>query len=619
MSPIRVLPRQLAARIAAGEVVERPASVVKELVENALDAGATRVSVELSGGGLALIRVTDNGRGIPHADTAFLFQRHATSKLDPSDSLESIATLGFRGEALYSIASVAEVAVLTRALGEESGTSVEPRAHVAGADSLQRAPRGAPLGTTLTVRRLFAAVPARRKFMRSPQAEASRVHTLLALYALAFPEVAFSLTHEEREMLATSGAGDLREAFRAVYGAETAGGMLAVHWPERQRLSADGSIAVQGLVSPPELNRANRSYITILVNRRPVQSRSLVIAVEQAYVGLLPQGRHPLAVLNVLTPYGDVDVNVHPAKSEVRFRDENAAFTAVQRAVRSALTAGAPMPSVSAGLSPLAAAPVVAGERERFAAPDGADVARRENGPGVPSAPPTGGESAAPGLGPLAHWDALPAADEGRPVSTPPATSPLLPREAFPLLNVLGQTQNTYIVAEGPGGIYLVDQHAAHERVQYERLREAVRRDAVETQALLGPQPVELSPQQLAVVGQLGALLARYGWQLDDFGAQTRLVRAMPALLVKRGAAKALRDLLDATASEAAVPTWEEKLAATLACHGSIRAGQMLSNTEMAELLSLLNGCRDPNTCPHGRPTMVHLSAAQLEREFRRR
>ena len=609
MSPIRVLPRQLAARIAAGEVVERPASAVKELVENALDAGATRVSVELAGGGLALIRVTDNGRGIPHADTAFLFQRHATSKLDPSDSLESIATLGFRGEALYSIASVAEVAVLTRASGEESGTSVEPRAHVA-ADSLLREPRGAPQGTTITVRRLFAAVPARRKFMRSPQAEASRVQTLLALYSLAFPEVAFSLTHEEREMLATSGTGDLREAFRAVYGAETAASMLAVNWPELQRQTAEGSIVVQGLVSPPELNRANRSYITILVNRRPVQSRPLVAAVEQAYAGFLPQGRHPLAVLNVLTPYGDVDVNVHPAKSEVRFRDESAAFTSVQRAVRSALAAGAPVPSVSAGLSPVAEAPVAAGDRELFAAPDGA---------GVPAAPRVGGESAARGLGPPARWDRQARAESAQPVSTPPASPPLLPREAFPLLSVLGQTQNTYIVAEGPGGIYLVDQHAAHERVQYERLREALRRDAVETQALLGPEPVELSPQQLAAVEQLGGLLARYGWQLDDFGAQTRLVRAMPALLAKKGAMRALRDLLDAAASETAMPTWEEKLAATMACHGSVRAGQTLTSAEMAELLSLLNGCRDPNTCPHGRPTMVHLSTAQLEREFRRR
>ncbi|MSQ13749.1 MAG: DNA mismatch repair endonuclease MutL [Dehalococcoidia bacterium] len=618
MSPIRVLPRQLAARIAAGEVVERPASAVKELVENALDAGATRVSVELSGGGLALIRVTDNGRGIPHADTAFLFQRHATSKLDPSDSLESIATLGFRGEALYSIASVAEVAILTRALGEESGTSVEPRVHIAG-DSLLREPRGAPQGTTVTVRRLFAAVPARRKFMRSPQAEASRVQTLLALYALAFPEVAFSLTHDEREMLATSGTGDLREAFRAVYGAEMATSMLAVHWPELQRPTPDGSVAVQGLASPPEVNRANRSYITMLVNRRPVQSRSLVAAVEQAYVGMLPQGRHPIAVLNVLAPYGDVDVNVHPAKSEVRFRDESAAFSAVQRAVRAALTAGAPAPSVSAGLSPMPALPVATEDRELFAALDGPDPARGENGLGVPGATRAGGESAARGLRPPTRWDRQAYGKSDQPVSNPTASPPLLPREAFPLLNVLGQTQNTYIVAEGPGGIYLVDQHAAHERVHYERLREAVLRDAVETQALLGPEPVELSPQQLAVVEQLGELLARYGWRLDDFGAQTRLVRAMPALLVKRGATRALRDLLDAAASETAMPTWEEKLAATLACHGSVRAGQTLTNAEMTELLSMLNGCRDPNTCPHGRPTMVHLSAAQLEREFKRR
>lgn len=612
MSSIRLLPPDLSARIAAGEVVERPASAVKELVENALDAGATRIAVELTGGGLELILVSDNGCGIPHADTELLFQPHATSKLDPSSDLSGIATLGFRGEALYSLASVAQVSILTRAASESTGTFVAVEISPAGA-KLSREPRGAPLGTTVTARRLFARLPARRKFMRSPQAEAARVQSVLGLYVLAYPEVAFSLVTDGQQRFASPGSGDVCQAMATVHGAEVASSLLPLESPAS---STDQlPMAVTGLVSPPELTRASRNAITILVNRRPVQNRSLVVALEQAYQGFLPQGRHPVAVLNVLVPYEHVDVNVHPAKAEVRFRDEGLVFSVVQRAVRRVLAAQAPVPLLPtpSALSPAGSPPPSAVGAGRAMVVGGVGAA--------PVAPAQGatwggaGEVAGARGRAAGGWPAL-----GHAVESPPNESaPPVAREALPLMRVLGQTQDTYIVAEGPQGVYLVDQHAAHERVQYERLRDSAARRAPDAQALLNPESVDLSPHQQETLVRVAGLLEQYGWRLEEFGAKTMLVRAIPSLLVGRGPARALTELLEAASAEAALPTWEERLAATMACHGSVRAGQTLSLAEMTGLLAGLQACKEPQTCPHGRPTMLHLSSAHLERQFRRR
>ncbi|MSQ11928.1 MAG: DNA mismatch repair endonuclease MutL [Dehalococcoidia bacterium] len=586
--PIQVLPPSVAAKIAAGEVVERPASVVKELVENALDAGATRIGVELKGGGLDLVRVTDNGCGIPARDTKLLFQRHATSKLETADGLEGVRTLGFRGEALYSVAAMASVGILTRAAGEDAGTYLETqqgRVH-------RQEPRGAPQGTTITVQRLFSDFPARRKFLRSPQTEAGRVQTLMGLYLIAYPEVAFTLTSDDKEALASAGNGSMREAAASVHGHAMATALLEIHAPQQTDGLAERLITVSGLISPPSQHRANRSGIVLFVNRRPVQSRSLLAAVDQAYLGVLPQGRHPNAVLNVTVPLADVDVNVHPTKSEVRFRDEQSVFSAVQRTVRATLVAHAPIPF----LTPEDAVAHSAGTAAEAPTATSTDALRRAADQGAlftsPAQAPTG-------------------------QVTP--TTPRLHKDALPVLRVLGQMQETYVVAEGPEGMYLVDQHAAHERVQYERLRASSERSGADVQGLLAPQPVELTPQQVESMGQMRQILARYGWQLEGFGGRTVLVRAMPAMLSGKGPEPALKELLDSTMAETALPTIEERLAATTACHGSVRAGQTLSQAEMAELLQKLYACREPQTCPHGRPTVLHLSAAHLAQEFRRR
>ena len=568
--PIQVLAPEVAARIAAGEVVERPASVVKELVENALDGGATTVTVEVQTSGLELVRVTDDGAGIAAEDTAHLFQRHATSKLRAAEDLTEVRTMGFRGEALFSLGAAAWVTLLTRQREEAVGTYLEAR----NGESIRREPRGAPVGTTVTVRHLFRELPARRKFLRSPQAELGRVQAVVVAYILAYPEVRFSLRADGRQIMVSPGRGALADAALAVYGSQTAPALLPVE-------GGDGAIAVDGLISPPDVNRANRSYISLYVNRRPIQSRSLVHAVSEAYRGLLPLGRYPLAVLRIEMPPEELDVNVHPAKAEVRFRQENAVYGALQRTVRQALVALAPVPTLDV------APPVVASGAALTSPYVNPSAPRRLSGPSRPT-------------------------DD-----RPPPSQPSL--QILPRLRAVGQVQETYIVAEGPDGLYLIDQHAAHECVLYEQIREAALVRAPRSQGLLSPATVELTPEQEEAAREQAELLAQYGWQVEPFGDRTVLLRAVPVILTAKDPAQALRDLLDTSMAETAMPSWEERVAATVACHAAVRAGATLTLQEMTGMVDLLQGLKQPHTCPHGRPTMLHLSASSLERGFRRR
>ncbi|MBI4232845.1 MAG: DNA mismatch repair endonuclease MutL [Chloroflexi bacterium] len=555
-------------------------------MENALVAGAARVGIEVQGGGLDLLRVTDNGRGIPAADVGLLFQRHATSKLQSAEQLLSIATLGFRGEALHSIAAAAWVTLHTRSQEEATGTAVEVR----GGALRRREPLGAPVGTSVAVRHLFRDYPARLRFMKSPGAEAARIQGVVTTYALAFPEVAFRLSVEGREVFTSPGSGDPRDAAAAAYGGEVGQSLLSV-----AHAAPAGSPAVEGLVSPPDLSRANRSYISLFVNRRPVHHRSLTYALEESYHGFLAEGRHPIAILNITVAHEDVDVNVHPAKAEVRFQREHEVFRAVQEAVRRAVIAKAPVPSVDPGR--LAVPPVFLGASPGMHAP------ARPAGARLMTSPRRQGKSGD---------------DATVSPGAPPTPSATL-GQTLPLLRVLGQMQSLYIVAEGPDGLYLVDQHAAHERVLYERLREASLRQAAETQGVLAPEAVELTPQQAQVLGSQAELLRRYGWDMEPFGERTYLIRAVPAVLQGRSPGQALLDLLDALLQETGTGELEEQLVASLACHAAVRAGETLAAEEMAELLRLLERAREPYTCPHGRPTVVHLSASHLEREFHRR
>ena len=599
--PIHLLAPAVSARIAAGEVIERPSSAVKELVENALDAGATRVAVELRGGGAEFIRVTDNGSGIPPEQVELAFQRFATSKLSGADDLESVATLGFRGEALPSIAAVSRVEMRTRTRESDEGFRIE----LADGEILSAGASGAPVGTTVIARQLFRNFPVRRKFLRSAAAEQTQVQMVVSHYAMAYPEVGFELSAERGRGLSSPGNGDLRDAVAAVHGARVAEAMLELS-PEDADAAAP---TVWGLIGPPSMDRANRRYISLFANRRWVHNRSLSYAVEQAYHGFMAERRYPTAVLNVSVPPEEVDVNTHPSKAEIRFKREGRVFGAVQRAVRGTLARHAPVPEVSPrGASAVEFSP--------------GDVRPQDPSAFWPSNPfRTGGGAAEPGA-----WTPPPARGVGAPhamiepdpsrAAAPPP--PLTPKDALPILRVLGQVQNAYIVAEGPDGMYLIDQHAAHERVMFERVKARAAAGAPDVQSLLEPVVAELDAAKMELATRQADTLADMGFRLEAFGASSVIVRGVPALLKESDQSRTLQDVLDMMEEGGGFETWEDRAAYSIACHSAIRAGKTLSMEEMQELARQLEACDHPSACPHGRPTMIHMSAGQLEREFHR-
>jgi DNA mismatch repair protein MutL len=574
--PIRVLDHEMVSRIAAGEVVERPASVVKELVENSLDAGASRVSVETSGGGVGMIRVTDDGSGIPSGELETAFQRHATSKIGTPEDLDSINTLGFRGEALPSIAAVSRIEVVTCAEGEATGSYL-----VLHEGSVKESgSRGRARGTTITVRDILRNVPARLKFLKSNVTENSHIATVVSQYALACPGVGFTLTVEGRTTVRTPGTGRLIDAVAEIYGAEIARGMIEISGDEPGWHGDAGlRVRVGGMAGSPAVSRANRNFMSFFVNRRWINSRTLSFAVEEAYHGLLMQGRHPVAVITITLPPGEVDVNIHPTKTEVRFRDERPVFSAVQKAVRRAVLEQAPVPAVE------------------------------EVRPGYRGSPGPAGTLFRP----------QPAAspEPGRPVYPVDTGEQPTPLQSLPALRLVGQVSGTYIVAEGPEGMYIIDQHAAHERILFEQIREQRLASRVDVQGLLEPATLEISPGQDEVLRDRYTDLAEFGFSIEPFGERSYLVRSVPVLLHDRDWPAALRELLDSLAAEKG-GDWRETLAISFACHGAIRAGQVLTDEEMRELLRQLEKTSAPNTCPHGRPTIIRLSNSQLEREFRR-
>ena len=566
-SAIQKLSPQVIGKIAAGEVIERPASVVKELVENSLDAAARLITVEIGRGGLDLIRVSDDGGGIAPDELPLAFERHATSKLLTENDLERVATLGFRGEALPSIAAVAEIEIASRPANAASGALLRLRE----GEVVEQGEKGIAAGTIIAVRGLFRRQPARLKFLRSPAAEAAQIAGVVSHYALAYPEVRFVLLVDGRLTLQTPGNADLRDAAAGVYGHQVAQALL----PLPLDAGAIDPPAVIGLVGEPGLSRANRNYITLFINRRWVRSRTLTYAVEEAYHGFLMTGRHPLAIVDIRLPAADVDVNVHPSKLEVRLRNEREVFALLQRQVRRTLTQSAPLPAVSATTW--------------------AGGARRH--------PPVSRFEPAP----LA-LDAATAAPVEQPRLTP----------LVPAMRALGQVGMVYIVAEGPEGLYLVDQHAAHERILFERFL-GTGGAAVDAQGLLEPVAVEIAPRQQALLTEMAQELSEQGFSLEPFGEGTYLVRSLPAELKGRDVAKTLVEFLDALAREEAVADRRQRVAMSLACHAAIRAGQSLSQEEMRELLRQLEQTENPRHCPHGRPTMIHMSADALAREFRRR
>jgi DNA mismatch repair protein MutL len=554
--PIQVLPIDVVSKIAAGEVIERPASVVKELIENSLDAGATDIAVEAHGGGVALIKVSDNGTGILSSELELAFHRYATSKIGKLDDLEKISSLGFRGEALPSIAAVAEVEVATQTPSEAAGSYM----HLRKAEVVRKESRARSQGTAVTVRGLFRYFPARLKFLKSPNTENSHIAHLVSQYALAFPEVAFSLILDKRPSFHTTGNGDLRGVLGTIYGSELAERMLNLE-------HKDSLAKIKGLVSPPSLTRSNRNYLSFFVNRRWVHSASLTRATEEAYRGLIMTGQHPIVIIDIALPAQELDVNVHPAKAQIKFCHEQAVFASVKKAIEEAL----------------ARTPIARPEAVSFA------VDSRQ-------------------------WDKPRMLMDNE----PSFAVTQLPSLELPVLRVLGQLANTYIIAEGPNGLYIVDQHAAHERILYDRILAQWSQKEVEVQGLLQPATIEFTPREEETLKGSRESLAEFGFAIEPFGNRSYLIRAIPALVARANTIEIVGALLDTLASKVGLNRWEEKIAQSLACHGAIRAGQQLTNEEMKELIRQLEVTKQPRACPHGRPTMIHFSSHQLEKEFGR-
>ena len=571
------LPEDLVNKIAAGEVVERPASVVKELVENALDAGAANVTVEIEAGGKSLIRVRDDGSGMARDDAERALERHATSKLRRLEDLSAIATHGFRGEALPSIASVSDLVLRTRDDSDAAGTEIAVRhgrrLHVREA--------GHPRGTTVEVRDLFGAVPARRKFLRADSTEAAHVAEAVTLLALARPAVGFVLASGGRNLLRAPAVGGLTERVYQVFGGPFLESLLPVE-------GGEGWVGVRGLVSRPERSGRPRAAFRLFVNGRAVRDRALAKALTEAYRVAGAGHVRPEALLFLEVPLHMVDVNVHPAKTEVRFADPRSVWTAVERVVRQSLAAGAQRET------PRADASRVREAAERYLGRS--DAGALENQVGLPWAGPEEPQA------------------EARDV---PAAAP--EAEA---LRVVGQHRSTYILATDGEDLMLVDQHTAHERVRFEALLEGLARHAVPSQTLLAPAVVSLAPRLLPVLEARAHDLGSLGFDVEAFGGGSWRLRAVPELLGTADPAPALerllRDFLERGDAEWAVSGARERLAATLACHSAVRAGQVLSQQSMTAILRDLGRAQHPTLCPHGRPTSVRIPRDEIARWFGR-
>ncbi len=627
MPKIIQLSQHVANLIAAGEVVERPASVVKELLENAVDAGATKITVEIKDGGMTFLRVTDNGCGMAPEDARTAFLRHATSKLRTAEDLAAIGTMGFRGEALAAIASVSRIDLMTKTAGDLFGTDL----HLEAGEITEESEVGCPDGTTIIVRDLFFNTPARMKFMKADTVEGSRVTAAVQLQALAHPEVAFTYLRDGNQILSTPGSGKLEDAAYCVYGRECAK-LIPVEsrWED---------YTVTGFVSKPTDARPSRNMQTFFVNDRPVRSKLLTAALEEAYRNQLMVGRFPACVLHLHLPAAAVDVNVHPAKTEVKFLREKAVFDCIHYGVLAALNKQVDRPQVQFKANPAPSAPpaqtpskpapkqenffrtMTAQEYQNFAA-------------AAKSAPQPQPQAAAATYRAVERQMETPVREQ---ILTPQVTPPIpQPSVAEPApapqemeqtaldmpaeiqWRMVGELYNSYIIVEQGEDAFLIDKHAAHERILFEKLK--ANQEAISSQMLLSPVPVQLNAEDAAELLQNSSLLRELGFEIDDFGDNTVLLRQIPMDLNPEDAADALvalaADLLNGRREKAT--TVRDELLHTVACKAAIKAGWTNDDRELLAIVEAVMSREDLKYCPHGRPICISLSKKQLEKQFKR-
>ena len=622
MKKIIQLSSHVANLIAAGEVVERPASVAKELVENAVDAGATQVTLEIRDGGMTFLRVTDNGCGMSPEDARTAFLRHATSKLRTAEDLAAISTMGFRGEALAAIASVSRIDLLTKTPGAISGTSLTLEA----GNILEESEAGCPDGTTIIVRDLFYNTPARMKFMKSDSVEGSRIFAAVQLQALAHPEVAFRFIKDGKETLSTPGTGNLEAAVYCVYGRDCKLIPLESKWD---------NFTLTGFVSKPTDARPSRSLQTFFVNGRPVKSRLLVAALEEAYRNQIMAGKFPACVLHLTTPANAVDVNIHPAKTEVKFLNEKAVFDCIHYGVLGALNKTADRPQVQFKPAPAPAAqkPTPAPQKQenffRTMTPQEfkafSSAVKEQPKPSALAAAATAAAVEQTKLPPLRETVMLPTpAPAPKPAPAPQAAQPEPEQVVIPAMPVdipwrfVGELYNSYILVEQGEEAYLIDKHAAHERILFEKLK--ANQEAISSQTLLTPIPHRLSPEGAAILLENGALLEELGFEVQEFGENTLLIRQIPMDLDGEQAADALEmlasDLLNGRKERR--ENVRDEMLHTVACKAAIKAGWHSSEQELLKLAEQVLSREELKHCPHGRPICISLSKKQLEKQFKR-
>ena len=640
MPEILQLSPHVANLIAAGEVVERPASVAKELLENAVDAGATKVTIEIQGGGMAFLRVTDNGCGMSPENARKAFLRHATSKLRQAEDLAAIHTMGFRGEALAAIASVSRIDLLTKTVDAVAGISL----HLEAGQILEETEAGCPEGTTIIIRDLFFNTPARMKFMKADTVEAARITAAVQQQALAHPEVAIRLIREGKEVLSTPGGGSLQDTIYCVYGRESAG-MVAVE-------SSWENYRVFGFVSKPTDARPSRAQQTFFVNGRPVKSRLLIAALEEAYRNQMMVGRFPACVLHLVLPANAVDVNVHPAKTEVKFLAEKAVFDCVHYGVLGALNKAPDRPQVRfvpqkpAVSAPAQPAPAPAKKENFFrtmTAAEYKEVAQTLAKPPKPqpeAAVATAAQVQRQQVQDLLRQPMFYPQSAPRPVEKPAPVvadapkEPVQVRPASPAPSqpeqlempmpqeapwrFVGELFSSYILVEQGEDAFLIDKHAAHERILFEKLK--ANQEAISSQALLKPAPVRLSPEGVAVLLENGALLEELGFEIDEFGDQTVLLRRVPMDLSPEDGVDALQALAEdlLTGRREDKSTVRDEVLHSVACKAAIKAGWRSDEKELLELARQVMERQDLKHCPHGRPICISLSKKQLEKQFKR-
>ncbi len=632
MQSIQLLDAKTINKIAAGEVVESPKSVVKELVENAIDAGATAVTVEIKEGGISYIRILDNGSGIPKEQVKTAFLRHATSKMNEIEDLEHIFTLGFRGEALASIAAVSQVEMLTKTKSEETGTLVE----IHGGEIKTIQDTSCTEGTAITVKNLFYNVPARRKFLKKPAAESGFVSDLMNKLALGHPEVSFRFINNDTTMLHTAGNADLKASVFYVYGKEAANSMVSLTYQK-------GDYALSGLIGKPELSRGNRNYENLFINGRFIKNKVVATAVEDAYKTRLLIGKFPVFVLNLEVPPSQVDVNVHPAKLEVRFKNDDEVYDFFYDAVSKTLDQSVLIPQVSWDKAPSVKAAEKPGEQQKIE-----DIpAYKKEQPafareGVPSGTGKtvdqllhrqsgvrnqvrqraeaffmdgkGENSAPPEIVPEANG-AVPQNIEIESPEEAPKAEPF-----FKQYRVIGQLFQTYWLIEQGDSFYLIDQHAAHERILFEEFMSRFQAESIVSQRLLVPQMLHLTPAEVETLKENKALLEGFGFALEAFAENQYALKAVPYLLKEPSGTGFFTEILDGLSEQKIRSVYDAKLlaVATMACKAAVKGHDRLSFQEAEALIGRLLRLEHPFTCPHGRPTIIEMTKYELEKKFKR-